>query len=123
MAYDAEHFTITEVPVPSHNPTMLDFRNFLVRVPEHLFDMCEGGELIDAKARTCGTPACIGGWGRAYLGYGITMYDVGKGLGLTPHQTLDLMLSGPAMFQPLSAAITVLDHYLATGEVDWSVAK
>lgn len=133
MPFDAE---------PSIETTTRDrvirLRNFLATLPPEKFDMWSIGNPTDAaKMGTCNTPACIGGWGCALFGIP-SLFDVADYLGLSDaHQMALFYPSGAghlngkprrmangthASKATPQQAVQVLDHYLATGEIDWGVA-
>jgi hypothetical protein len=121
-------------PTPERSITrdrVMRLRDFLKALPPEKFNMAEWG----APAQ-CGTPACIGGWAERVIlkacslgdyGWG----DVGAALGLDEEKAYalffpyDVALSGgrTAFRATIPEAVAVLDHYLATGEIDWGVAK
>jgi hypothetical protein len=106
---------------------MIRLRDFLSRLPPQDFDM----HWWEARSEesTCGTTACIGGWAKRMYSLETT-YDVGPCLALEPLQAEALFYPGqalmsdgrPAFDAKPADAVRVLDHYLATGEIDWSVA-
>jgi hypothetical protein len=116
MAFDAE---TTERTVTRDR--VLRLRDFLKALPDKKFDMRNPG--------ICGSPACIGGWGlRLFMpdeADEASIRVVGPMLGLTDFQACELFFPGAAAAYSASPlqAVAVLDHLLATGEVDWSVAK
>jgi hypothetical protein len=79
---------------------------------------------------TCGTCACIGGWTMALLGKTEDLLgpedDAGKLLGLSASQADKLFYphgTGKSYSEyTIPDAVAVLDHLLATGEVNWSAA-
>jgi hypothetical protein len=110
--------------------------SFVRKLPEPQFNMHESGEYWETLE--CGSPVCIGGWGRRMfatgdrfdlLSFGVEM------LGLNRSQASDLFFPGyapgaeawadrgstPYHATPKQAA-RVIDHLIATGEVDWSAA-
>lgn len=135
MAYDAEHFTVTEVSTPPHLPNRADcllVRDRIAALPSYLFDMA-------TTFPDCGTAGCIMGWtaevfnleARTAIGefrgdvaaclWGFT--DSTNPLFFPTLADKGVMSDGRSGFKATPAqAVRVLDHYLATGEVDWSVA-
>lgn len=107
---------------------MIQLRDFLETLPDERFDYGWLGSSQDAIDGECGSPACIGGWARAlfrvrtdarpYIG----LQEIGEDwLGLSSGQSSDLMFY-PRGHVSRRRAVRVLDHYLATGKIDWSVA-
>jgi len=104
-------------------------RNFLASLPPERFDMGDWGDGADVE---CGTAACIGGWAERLLFgelYGRPTWLVGAEMGLSIDQSEDLFFlvgkQQPGLdFQDITTAhaVKVLDHLIATGEVDWSKA-
>lgn len=119
---------------------MIRLRDFLAALPDERFNMLDlmidenGDPAGDNQSPAvflsrCGTAACVAGWSN----YLYRAQDVEAGpsaaafdLGLNPRQRYDLFL--PPRFITHSheytrtRAVAVLDHYLATGEIDWAVA-
>lgn len=138
MAYDGTDFVVTQAPVPVRDPKSITdprervayLRDFLRALPAARFDMQQSGSYADARAGECGTASCIGGWARAIFQMPVSLAEVAEALGLSDGQADDLfypvgdMRNGEgAIFSrdPMNA-VAVLDHYLATGKIDWSVA-
>ena len=130
MAYDAEHFTIAEVLAPpsvTQPERIRILRDAILRTPED-FNMSH------PDPHKCGTPVCFFGWARElfFKGERATVAEVVRFLGLTPVEGRDLFCMGDTSpnwavgSDPFNATAIqgarLLDHYLATGEVDWSVA-
>jgi len=98
-------------------------RDHIAGLPPEQFDMDDWGE-----AHTkCGTAACIGGWAAVLLlnadGYRVPDSEVAAALGLDIIEGRALFYPrGPMMQATIPQGLAVLDHLLATGEVDWSVA-
>lgn len=99
---------------------MIRLRDLLAKLPPEKFDMGTVGD------RDCGTPACISGWAQRLFSQ--FDGDMGAMLGLSPRQVDALFCpkgwtsakpNDPRF--PVSGAVKVLDHYLATGKIDWSV--
>lgn len=94
-------------------------------IPSHKFYMGWTGDLEFWQGKDCNTPACILGWAR---------HVMAKPALFPPctimSQTMqDLFFMGSPKPLPLSyskitpeMAARVLNHYLTTGEVEWSVA-
>lgn len=130
MAYDSE----PSVEVTARD-RMIRLRDFLDALPSEKFNMNEwAADSIYKDEVECGTVCCIGGWAdmleHGYLSW--HWHETGASLGLSPDQTDDLFTARPSgddgpWFRynsiTLPMAVGVLDHYLATGEIDWSVAK
>lgn len=129
MAYDATDFVVTEVPAPVRDPKSITdprervayLRDFLRELPPKKFNMADWH---------CGSAACIGGWVENLWFYGRSRpsQEVADALGL---RSPDLFYpwgqhaDGRDICGPLTTpteAANVLDHYLATGKIDWSVA-
>lgn len=106
---------------------LIRLRDFLAELPDERFDIArvwtKDGEWAEKKqvaANECGTAACIVGW------YEI-LYPHAEGIeALTQEQHSDLC--APEGYNSRSTqytrarAVIVIDHYLETGRVDWSVA-
>ena len=103
-------------------------RDVIAGLPSAEFDMRDWGN------HECDTAACIGGWtARVVLNdRSLTERVCGDALGLTVGQRSTLFyprgieLPDGGYWSPYDAtptqAVRVLDHLLATGEVDWNVA-
>lgn len=137
MAYDAEHFTVTKVPTSPHVPDRADcllVRDRIAALSPHLFNMVD-------TFPDCGTAGCIMGWTAEVLAvekmdsdftwrgdaaarvWGFNNSDNPLFFPSRAEKGKDLMSDGRSGFKATPAqAVRVLDHYLATGEVDWSVA-
>jgi len=119
---------------------MMQLRDFLDRLPDERFD-------YGTWQTPCDTCACIAGW------QGILMQDrvpsreygdpshrawrrrMAASLGLSEDDGYNLFVRAADMDDDLvelfgdeglpsrAQTITVLDHFLETGEIDWSVAK
>jgi hypothetical protein len=115
-------------------------RDFLEALPPERFDMSDWvvGAVQDdyifpdtrVLEHQCGTAACIAGWVNFLTTPGKRrsfIDEAGHWLGLRPYQAHEMFL--PNMFwarrEELTTAhaIALLDHYIATGEVDWEVAR
>lgn len=107
---------------------LVQLRDFLETLPPERFDMHISGFVSDAVAGDCGTPACIGGWARALFKVRDDLRVVGFHLGLSEEDSGELFYwlnTAPDLTYDdvtLPMAVAVLDHYLATGKIDWSVA-
>lgn len=119
MAYDAE---TTERTVTRDR--VMRLRDFLKTLPDERFDMSQWGY---HRTHTCETAACIGGWANILFEEDFGQYhETGALLGLNFDEAC-------ALFEPdgwiddkrftTDQAVAVLDHYLAHGVIDWSVAK
>lgn len=108
---------------------LLRLRDFLAELPAERFEMSNTGTLLWENPH-CGSPACIGGWARILF---VPWQD--RFVGLTEVGFTRLGLSygqADALFFPAGGwnaysampaqAVKVLDHLIATGEVDWGVA-
>jgi hypothetical protein len=141
MAYDATDFVVTETPAPVvRDPkTITDprervayLRDFLRSEAGDMFDMRTPGTLRIEDGKWCGTAGCFHGWTRALFGSGQEDDDWSaemlgipnasriKGL-FYPMENLPDGSRAIALRDPQRAA-NVLDHYLSTGQIDWSVA-
>lgn len=106
-------------------------RDHIAGLEPEQFDMGWWGD-INHPQHTCDTAACIGGWTEALLSNRAleSTPEVGALLGLDAMASAALFYPDAiGRFVPLSPsttttqAVAVLDHLLATGEVDWSVAS
>lgn len=114
---------------------VIQLRDFLATLPPKRFDMndwmdypgwdwTEKGEPPITTLHNCGTTACIGGWANVlfFPNKGeVAWRDVGTLLGLTYHQADSLFFKFPKCDLGPTQAVAVLDHYLATSLIDWSV--
>lgn len=137
MAFDAQAFTVDPLQLTTPRARLEYLRDFLLRLPEDRFDMKDPGDEEDAVTRTCGSPACIGGWARAVFAFRVAKIDdaapmlgLGKGdMDLLFYPNLDpkhdaTMGDGRSPYRATATdAAAVLTHLINTGEVDWSVAR
>ena len=96
---------------------LIQLRDFLASVPPKEFSYITWD---------CGTSACIGGWAGRLFGLSHDesfSTPVAELLGLSGEQARELFFDAPIEW-PITEkhAVAVLDHLLATGTVDWSVA-
>lgn len=109
---------------------LIYLRDFLAKkCPPEKFEMAITGDPEDAGTSQCNSPACIGGWARAFWGRPLMDIEwVGTSeLGLDEETSWDLMYPGfdhkcPPYSATALQAARVLTHLIETGEVDWSVA-
>jgi hypothetical protein len=136
MAYDAEQpFTIVHVPAPPQEPddglnreNIRKVRDRIATLDGERFNMGRWPN-IEEFAHDCGTAACIGGWaefvnGRAFPS-GEKLEAVGRMFGVSTREA-DRLCFPPTWMDGVNTraqAVAVLDHLIATGEVDWSVAE
>lgn len=146
MAYDAEfsrHLTVDPLSITEPRERLAYLRDFLRALPPSRFNMSyfshapadDEHDLRATRIRSdCGTTACIAGWAVALFTYS----DVADGMGVASTllglpidvaeplfyagMDLDTDRGGEWDATPAQAA-DVLTHLLATGEVDWAVAK
>jgi hypothetical protein len=106
---------------------ILRLRDFLEGLPAEKFDM---RVWTNGQVHECGTPACIGGWASRLRGEFMDPTRVGKWLGLSVDDARNLF--GVTYFEDRTTAnfnattadaVRVLDHYLSTGRIDWSVGQ
>lgn len=141
MAYDS-----TDAPADVHaRERLMRLRDFLAELPPEKFDMGDyivpGDDdesdidiysvPIKQAVDVCGTAACIAGWAQVLFNPTESQDEelARVALGLTEEE-------GQALFCPwttegssvdrsedltLTQAVRVIDHLLATGDVDWSV--
>lgn len=112
MPYDGAEVS----PDVTHRLRMMELRDFLAELPPEKFDIDEW---------ICGTTACIGGWAERLFRFpsSASPQTIGAHIGLTGCQSNELFFEYPDEGEvTVSRAVAVLDHYLATGEIDWSVA-
>jgi hypothetical protein len=101
-------------------------RDHLAQLPAEKFSM----RTFDSVAN-CGTIACIAGWAKHLLNPSAVHAETAaiNALGLTKEQAYELFWLGDRLGpDPLwdagpQQAVSVLDHLIATGEVDWTVAE
>lgn len=98
---------------------MIQLRDFLASLPDKQF------EYSTPVTVECGTAFCIGGWARKIF-FRDRDYDqvreIGGVIGLSAEQTDDLFYH-TNYYPTRTQSVAVLDHYLTTGEIDWSAAK
>ena len=118
MPYDGAEVS-PDVAAKMHVATL---RDFLAALLLYEFDMTQW---------RCGTAACIGGWASTLANEGGEVRSSGEQwndavsyLGLTEKQARNLFMPDGWEHDERSPAeaVAVLDHYLATGKIDWSVA-
>ncbi len=120
-------------------------RDHIAALPPERFDMSRFASTSATRGRgalerpyvnrqrllnSCGTCACVAGWSIALLGPPRSKLDddglAAELLGLDMDQAVHLFFGwapgNPAIETTPEQAVRVLDHLLATGEVDWSVA-
>lgn len=141
MAYDATDFVVTETPAPVvRDPRSITdprervayLRDFLRSTAGDLFDMRTPGTLSLTDGKWCGTAGCFHGWTRTLFGEGNEGDEWSEeALGIPGASRMRGLFYPMADLPDGSAAINlsdphraanVLDHYLATGKIDWSVA-
>lgn len=132
--------TSIEAPTPER-ARLLRLRNFLAKLPEDNFSMrtwaAEDDDLArhlldpftDTFRHGCGTACCIGGWAEILFGKFDDQADdyeivAGALIGLDRFQSRQMfMMYGTAYnyhHVELADAVAVLDHYIATGVIDWT---
>jgi hypothetical protein len=118
MPFDAE----PSVEVTARD-RMIRLRDFLAKLPPENFDMAVVG------SDRCDTPACISGWAQRLFPQR-ELVGMREMLGLSERQTDALFCpAGWASAKPndprfpVAGAVKVLDHYLATGKIKWSVGR
>ncbi len=148
MPYDATNFVVTDVPAPVRDPKSITdprervayLRDFLRTLPPERFDMRTFGRRgvrdtqhmqngVRVSSDTCGTAACIAGWANLLWAKEGQMTNAHRraanflGLDRRASELLFWPWQSAGGFDstPTKAA-SVLDHYLATGEINWSVA-
>lgn len=134
MPFDATDFEIDPRTLTTPRARVEYLRDFLRRLPEEQFDMCKASQRGDGRLGYCQSPACIGGWAVAIFRVRTDcIEEAGDVLGLDVRRTADLFYPGltlqrmgddgdPYDATPSDAA-DVLDHFLNTGEIDWSAAR
>ncbi len=133
MAYDATDFVVTETPVhPSvtRPERIRALRDAILAQPQDF-------SMDDPSIHRCGTPVCFLGWTRELFNPDAAHpAEGGEELGLAEQDARNLFLMGSDAAQvetfermhldPFAATAEqgarVLDHYLSTGKIDWSVA-
>jgi hypothetical protein len=100
---------------------MIRLRDTIAGLPDDLFDM---------RHWHCGSAACIGGWvENLFFKRTVSESTAGEIIGLSLEQADDLFYPPPGIVPEgyggitRAHAVAVLDHYLATGEIDWSAPK
>lgn len=124
---------------------MIQLRDFLETLPPERFDMSNyyivtlTGNVpahwferpTEVVAADCGTSACICGWASVLRAPKEPFSEdkTAKWLGLNGHEAHALFYPpgysrDVKEYRPYTRtqAVAVLDHYLATGKIDWSVA-
>lgn len=146
MPYDATDFVVIEAPAPVRDPKSITdprervafLRDFLRELPPERFDLrwmysrngqdSWSAERTAAKNHSCGSAACIAGWTHFLFEPDTT--ETGSNfardvLGLEWGAANELFTPRGYLARPSptpAQAANVLDHYLATGEINWSVA-
>jgi hypothetical protein len=133
MPYDA-----ASSPEVTARDRMIRLRDFLAALPDGRFAMSTTG-IANYETHECSSAACMCGWAQAlfYDRYR-TPEEVGADMGLTLDQSARLFrlpsIAGMSLSDPRfapdmwairatrSQAVRVLDHYLATGQIDWRMA-
>lgn len=98
---------------------MIRLRDFLAALPDERFDYG-----IPVTFEECGTAFCIGGWARELFFRGLAyedVHEIGRSVGLSEDQADELFYQADGEVTR-TRAVAVLDHFLATGEIDWTVA-
>lgn len=141
MAFDAATHQVDPLSLTTPRERLEYLRDFLRELPAERFDMGDWytvngvGRSLSALRKTagdivhdCGTAACIAGWAAAIFAPDTRSYAVfaaERALGLDDVTAAALFVPdgfARAGYTPYEAS-RVLDHLLATGEVDWSVAR
>lgn len=120
---------------------VIRLRDFLARLPDPQFDMSDylnwkvGPNRyhmpIGLAVKECGTAACIAGWAQVLFDPTAKQDEwiAQKLLGLSEEaadalfRPRQLGYYGDSDVYTLARAVAVLDNYLATGLIDWSVAS
>lgn len=136
MPFDATEYTVDPLLITEPRARLMYLRDFLRALPPERFDIADWfsrdgkGSLPSDRAaqeltEPCGTAACIAGWTVAIFAprhRGSPGGEAARLLGLED----DCLFFPPShkllAYQPAQAA-DVIDHLLATGEVDWSAAQ
>jgi hypothetical protein len=85
-------------------------------------------EALGTNGVPCNTPVCVLGWARVMRRTSdteaLTSDAVGAWLGLDAWQSFSLFFNAPSPHSAITraGAVRVLDHLIATGQVDWSKA-
>jgi len=125
MAYDTTDLAVdTQAKV-----NLIRLRDFLATLAPERFNITRlyypSSDVFEETK--CGTAACIAGWACTILGepHG-ARFEAQRVLGLNDEQGIALFCPYHYQEEPhkytLPRAVAVLDHLIATGEVDWSVA-
>lgn len=144
MAFDTTDFVVTETPVPVRDPKSITdprervayLRDHIAKLPRERFDMAVysmGADYDDGDVRgpqvlhDCNTRACLCGWTVALFAIDAATDDEGaaaSALGLDEDEWRALFIPRHKDRGQIEnrEAVAVLDHYLATGKIDWSVA-
>lgn len=119
------------MPFDAASPPEVTARDRMIRLRDHLAKL--PAKEFDMAHWHCGTTACIGGWvENLFCGTRYVTVDGAAGalIGLSPTESQDLFYPARFCTKDFAAyeatpvqAVAVLDHYLATGEIDWSVVK
>ncbi len=109
---------------------VIQLRDFLETLPDERFNIAYAwtgpggtwGTYEQVKANECGTAACISGWAQ------VLFPREGNPLGVSAEQAVELFMprgydsDKTAKKYTRARAVAVLDYYLTTGKIDWSVA-
>jgi hypothetical protein len=115
-------------------------RDHIASLPPERFDVSRffglGSDELPEDAETakagqfvtnCGTTACVGGWTLAVLDPEHSIFGApvraAELLGIDRSEARELFYGGICVSAEQRQAVAVLDHLLATGEVDWSVTE
>jgi len=115
---------------------VIRLRDFLDALPDERFDMddylvwnkCDGPSRynmpIGKAVNICGTAACIAGWAQALFDPDTPQDEdiAARLLGLNSTQASALFIPDSRGVLTRAQAVATLDHYLATGEIDWAKA-
>lgn len=130
MPFDATDYQVDPLTITDPRERLRYVSDFLKKLPREQFNMNEAGRWRDGEMGWCRSPACIGGWARALFRFHAAYSEleaVGERLFALPWDDAHALFypgstEGAYAATPSEAA-RVIDHLLATGEVDWSVFR
>lgn len=123
MPFDAATYARDPLTITDPRERLEYLRDFLRELPKERFSMAHWPDA--AELHRCGTAACIGGWADAIWGRTTTNDEAGERLGLSADEAWALFYPSSDWLNTdttIAQALRVVDHFLATGEVDWSKA-
>lgn len=114
------------MPSDAQVPAEVTARDRMIQLRDHVAYKVRDKD-FDMRYWHCGTSACLGGWveNLFFDGKNTSSDVVGAKVGLDDEQSWKLFYPTGVSLASITrdCAVAVLDNYLATGEIDWSVAR